>query len=944
MSLEFTDLKPGSTLETFKTFSLDENYSRYGKLSWYAAAFDVHDSSQAVCVSTPGLYYFVRFASDEQGRNYYEYRANLPANSSARQISWTEMRLQLTDLSNLKLNPDFQKADPNRYGVAGAAPGESLFVIGRPSFTRLRRISFGLLNQSGPRYSSGQLWFNELRATDVAKDMDHAQRVQVNGQLANLMSYNLAWNGRGADFLSVGESRGSGSSLDQLSWSTSIQPHRFFEQTRILLPVSLAYTRNSSWPRFSAGDDVVRTGALEAASETRNESRALSTSYSRAWSDRSNPFLRYTLGGTTAGYNWVQNKGLSPYSVDSSVVKSASVNYNIAPRKLLTIGIPLSKGRFYLLPERAYWNYSVISTRNVSFDRVGAQRDSLRKRIDVTGRSAFVNFGADSRPIDLLHHHIEGIRNLMLPESDVRSDRIGFINLGRVTSWRQNMDARYSVTRGPWLRPTFSWNSSYNQNNGPEVSRDLGVRSVSNGQALSMTMDLPFSRFDQATATRRPVRSDRASQITPPESSRGAPTGNSHGGPPGKPRGAAPEMPRDAVPERSHAAPPDSARVAPPDSARAALPDSARVALSDSVRVAPPDSARAALVDSARVALSDSAGVAVAQPGAAGHRLLAVLGGMRPRLSWRGLLASLGTVSTDAGFNRSSGYSRLMGTPSFAYLFGLSSSLDSARMRPSFGNGSSVSTDWRVGARTRLKLPYGSSANTRFDFTSRAYDNNGMRNRTQARRFPDVELEYGRVASVLRLDRVINNPQLRSTYGRSRTTEFANNRPNATGRMSSSDWRPLLGLTGSLKSGARIEFKTERRVTETENLLVGHSVTTNRVTTNYFSINRSYSKGQKVKVLGNEKTISSTVSVGLNGQYEVHTGETKSYADATRNQVTSVRFPTDESRLSLNGTGSYSFSTNVTGNLSLGYGETNDRQRKSQRRNVRVELRAQFTF
>ena len=1040
MSLEFTDLKPGSTLETFKTFSLDENYSRYGKLSWYAAAFDVHDSSQAVCVSTPGLYYFVRFASDEQGRNYYEYRANLPANSSARQISWTEMRLQLTDLSNLKLNPDFQKADPNRYGVAGAAPGESLFVIGRPSFTRLRRISFGLLNQSGPRYSSGQLWFNELRATDVAKDMDHAQRVQVNGQLANLMSYNLAWNGRGADFLSVGESRGSGSSLDQLSWSTSIQPHRFFEQTRISLPVSLAYTRNSSWPRFSAGDDVVRTGALEAASETRNESRALSTSYSRAWSDRSNPFLRYTLGGTTAGYNWVQNKGLSPYSVDSSVVKSASVNYNIAPRKLLTIGIPLSKGRFYLLPERAYWNYSVISTRNVSFDRVGAQRDSLRKRIDVTGRSAFVNFGADSRPIDLLHHHIEGIRNLMLPESDVRSDRIGFINLGRVTSWRQNMDARYSVTRGPWLRPTFSWNSSYNQNNGPEVSRDLGVRSVSNGQALSMTMDLPFSRFEVASATRPPARSDRARQITPPESSRGAPTGNSHGGPPGKPRGAAPEMPRDAVPERSHAAPPDSARVAPPDSARAALPDSAgvalsdsarvaapdgartalsdsarvalsdsarvappdsarvalsdsarvappdsaraalpdsarvalsdsarvalsdsvrvappdsaraalpdsaRVALSDSVRVAPPDSARAALVDSARVALSDSAGVAVAQPGAAGHRLLAVLGGMRPRLSWRGLLASLGTVSTDAGFNRSSGYSRLMGTPSFAYLFGLSSSLDSARMRPSFGNGSSVSTDWRVGARTRLKLPYGSSANTRFDFTSRAYDNNGMRNRTQARRFPDVELEYGRVASVLRLDRVINNPQLRSTYGRSRTTEFANNRPNATGRMSSSDWRPLLGLTGSLKSGARIEFKTERRVTETENLLVGHSVTTNRVTTNYFSINRSYSKGQKVKVLGNEKTISSTVSVGLNGQYEVHTGETKSYADATRNQVTSVRFPTDESRLSLNGTGSYSFSTNVTGNLSLGYGETNDRQRKSQRRNVRVELRAQFTF
>jgi hypothetical protein len=497
MSLEFTDLKPGATLEAFKTFSLDENYSRYGKLAWYAAAFKVLDASQRpydAAVDT-ALYYFVRFASDEQGRNYYEYRSPLPVYSSEKQISWSQMQLKLTDLSNLKLNPDFQKADPDSYAVAGASKGVSLIVKGRPSFTRLRRISFGLLNLSKEtHYSSGQLWFDELRATDVAKDVDHAQRVQVNGQLANLLSYNLAWNGRGADFLSVGESRGSGSSISQFSWSTSIQPYRFFEQTRITVPVSLAYSRNSSRPRFSAGDDIIRTGALEAASETRNESRSFSTSYSRAWSDRSNPFLRYTLGGITASYNWAQSKGRSPYSVDSNVVKAATVSYVIAPRNLLAFGIPRSKARFYLLPERAYWNYSVSTTRNISFDRVGALRDSLRKRSDVTGRSASVNFGADSRPVDLFRHHIEGVRNLMLPQRDVHNDRIGFINLGRVTSWRQNMDARYSVTRGAWLRPSFSWSSSYNQNNGPELSRNLGLRSVSNGQSLSMTLDLPTSQ------------------------------------------------------------------------------------------------------------------------------------------------------------------------------------------------------------------------------------------------------------------------------------------------------------------------------------------------------------------------------------------------------------------------------------------------------------------
>jgi hypothetical protein len=46
----------------------------------------------------------------------------------------------------------------------------------------------------------------------------------------------------------------------------------------------------------------------------------------------------------------------------------------------------------------------------------------------------------------------------------------------------------------------------------------------------------------------------------------------------------------------------------------------------------------------------------------------------------------------------------------------------------------------------------------------------------------------------------------------------------------------------------------------------------------------------------------------------------------------------------VNGTGSYAFSTNVTGNVSLGYGQNQDRQRGIKRRNVRIELRAQFTF
>ena len=503
ISLEFTGLKPGSTVEAFKTFSLDENYSRYGKLNWFAAAYDIRDEEGRpfdAAVDT-GLVYFVRFASDETGRNYYEYRSRLPGNSTARSIQWGTMALTLTDLSNLKLNPDFPRTAPIRYAVAGASPGESLIVVGAPSFTRLRRVSFGLLNRGERRYAAGQLWLDELQATDIAKDVDHAQRVQVNGQLADLMSYNLSWSGRGADFLSVGESRGSGTATDQLAWNTSLQTHRFFAPTGIQLPVNLSYTRNSSRPRFSAGSDIVRTGALQDASETRSESRSFSTSYSRSWSERSNPFLRYTLGGLTASYSLSETRSRNPSAVDSSVVRTATVNYQVAPRKLLAIPLPLVKGRFHPLPERAYWNYSVSTARNVSYERVGADLDSLRLSRDVSGRTAGIDFGAETRPFDLVRHSISGHRNLTLPEGQVRNDRIGFINLGRVVNWRQSMSASYSHARGRWLKPSFTWSSSYGQSNGPELSQDLSVRSVGNARSLEMNLELPFERlFGKASA------------------------------------------------------------------------------------------------------------------------------------------------------------------------------------------------------------------------------------------------------------------------------------------------------------------------------------------------------------------------------------------------------------------------------------------------------------
>jgi ABC-type transport system involved in cytochrome bd biosynthesis fused ATPase/permease subunit len=160
----------------------------------------------------------------------------------------------------------------------------------------------------------------------------------------------------------------------------------------------------------------------------------------------------------------------------------------------------------------------------------------------------------------------------------------------------------------------------------------------------------------------------------------------------------------------------------------------------------------------------------------------------------------------------------------------------------------------------------------------------------------------------------------------------------ATNVSSSSQWQPLIEVGGDLKNGTRCLARIERRITQTENRLIGHSLITDRNTNLNFSINRSYSKGQKVSILGKESTVRSNINLGLSGAYEKQSGETKQAGvEGIQNQVS-------RDRISVNAQGGYSFSNNLTGNLEFGFGQNRNLVIGQVTRSLRVELRAQFTF
>src|SRR5262249_45412725 len=153
-----------------------------------------------------------------------------------------------------------------------------------------------------------------------------------------------------------------------------------------------------------------------------------------------------------------------------------------------------TKVSFFPLPERFYWNYSVISTHGESYQRL---LDSNGVRVPLRnsdGRPTTIQFGADTRPFDFFHHSFTANRNLQLPAPLL--EKGGPINFGRVVNWGQNMDARLQTSKyGPWLSPSVSWTGRYAQNNGPELSPDLNVRAINNNQTINLSWALPFDQL-----------------------------------------------------------------------------------------------------------------------------------------------------------------------------------------------------------------------------------------------------------------------------------------------------------------------------------------------------------------------------------------------------------------------------------------------------------------
>src|SRR5206468_2209051 len=121
------------------------------------------------------------------------------------------------------------------------------------------------------------------------------------------------------------------------------------------------------------------------------------------------------------------------------------------------------------------------------------------------------------------------------------------------------------------------------------------------------------------------------------------------------------------------------------------------------------------------------------------------------------------------------------------------------RAREAFGDQIGLNSDWRASGRTRLNLGFGAYVNTQGEVSSRRAETNGVEQRNDQSRFPDLGFEYGRVTDLIRLNKFLDNPVLRTSYNRDRQTLYQDTGSQPTTVSTASQWQPLLSLQGTFK-------------------------------------------------------------------------------------------------------------------------------------------------
>ena len=458
MLLSFENLHYQDSCIATKDLLTIDTYSGYRKMEMYVHGkyFDQEDDGN--------IKFFFRIGKDE--RNYYE---------AFRYIKqgWDPDNYISIDFNELTALKDT--------ALQALAVGDTLDisndkyrVYGKPNINEIRYFVAGIINTDSTKTIDGEVWLDELRVTEVRRDVGTAARLNITGNLADLISYGFALKNQDPYFRGLssatrgGSSNNLGSGNDEKSYNYNVTLNlqkilpRSWEAR---IPITYSYSKNTRLPLLRTNSDIILPEETRKKEESVNENKSLSisTQFNRKGK---NPLFSFLLNRlkTRFSYRRQNNKSVTnPYQFVE--LYDISADYNLSIKKPPTLPIffwtkpipilkKISGSRLWLYPSS--WTTSARYNRsiNVSDDVNNERRSTIKRNFNANMNLSYkffdnltTTFGIDTR------------RDMS--DLDKVNIQLSNLRLGLETHYGQRFSVNYDPKLLTFLTSSFSFQSNY---------------------------------------------------------------------------------------------------------------------------------------------------------------------------------------------------------------------------------------------------------------------------------------------------------------------------------------------------------------------------------------------------------------------------------------------------------------------------------------------------
>jgi cell surface protein SprA len=276
MSLQICNLLQNDVRGVYKTTNFD--LRRYGTLDMFVHAEAVVQNA----VQDNDLSYIVRIGSDFVS-NYYEIRVPIKVTpwtqtNPAADVVWpvaNNLNLSLDRLVKLKVDRNNGGSTNNYYKETDATTGRSYAILGNPNLGAIQAVFLGVQNVNRGTVCT-EVWFNELRLTDISEKGGWAAVGKVDVKLADLGTLTVSGSNKSVGWGTIDQSTNERSLENdaEIDAAINIDAGKLLpKKAAVSIPVYAGVTRTTSTPEYDPFDlDIKLKDKLSAAPAAQKDS------------------------------------------------------------------------------------------------------------------------------------------------------------------------------------------------------------------------------------------------------------------------------------------------------------------------------------------------------------------------------------------------------------------------------------------------------------------------------------------------------------------------------------------------------------------------------------------------------------------------------------------------------------------------------------------------